>query len=326
MKLPAKIFSGKEFEKILSFFPKKNSHAGLCCIAFQQDGIAIAHVIYGSDNIPVLEHCEFLSAPPAEHSKILMQYVKRQHLQGVACSLLLQYGEYQILHIEPPEVTTEEIVPALRWKIKDMLSFPASDAILDYFPMPDSTPAAKNGTLNVVAVNVAYLKKLVGIIRTSGLALKIIDISELALRNLLSIYPGESAGLGLIWFKPTFIELTITRQKNLYLNRVLIHSNSELAPLEISETANENNREDLVLKIQRSLDYYQSQLRQTSLSKLLTACAQPEILSYISGKLTVGKVEALDLQAILKCKPELTKIIYSNCLAVIGGALRARSK
>src|SRR5438874_9739904 len=47
------------------------------------------------------------------------------------CTTLLKPADYQILLVEAPAVKREELKPALRWRVKDMLDYPVDKASKD---------------------------------------------------------------------------------------------------------------------------------------------------------------------------------------------------
>src|SRR6266850_7265637 len=71
------------------------------------------------------------------------------------CTTLLKPADYQILLVEAPAVTREELKPALRWRIKDMLEYPVEDATIDVLdvPVPPNTAQRAHYMYAVAARN-----------------------------------------------------------------------------------------------------------------------------------------------------------------------------
>ena len=85
---------------------------------------------------------------------------------------------YQLLHLEPPEVPDEEIRAALRWRIKDLINYPAEQAIIDLYPPPASL-ANRVREFNVVVARESLVRDRIGLLESAGLRLEAIDIGEL---------------------------------------------------------------------------------------------------------------------------------------------------
>lgn len=76
----------------------------------------------------------------------------------------------------------------------------------------------------------------------------------------------------------------------------------------------------MVLEIQRSFDYYQTQLHQPAPVKLIISVANAKLAAYLTEQLGCP-TEPLALTKILNCKKELNAEQTALCLNVIGGAL-----
>ena len=53
---------------------------------------------------------------------------KKMNLAGYHCATLLKPGDYQLLLVEAPNVTPDELKGAIRWKIKDLIEYHIDDA------------------------------------------------------------------------------------------------------------------------------------------------------------------------------------------------------
>ncbi len=85
--------------------------------------------------------------------------------------------------------------------------------------------------------------------------------------------------------------------------------------------------DELVLEIQRSLDYYISHFNQRAVNKIMLAPMDldvTELIAYINDMLGV-KVEVLDFNHYLNLKKPLDNIIQSHCFNAVGLALRQES-
>jgi MSHA biogenesis protein MshI len=76
----------------------------------------------------------------------LAAWRRQRGTRTLRTNLLLNPNDYQILPIEAPDVAPEERASATRWRIKDMLDFPAEEACVDCLLIPaaeGSVPARR---------------------------------------------------------------------------------------------------------------------------------------------------------------------------------------
>lgn len=173
--------------------------------------------------------------------------------------IVLGCGRYQLLLADRPNVESQELSHALIWSIKDMVSLPVPQIHLDYFESP--LPSNK---LNVVVVDKTKLTNMVQAIHGQGLTILGISIEELALTNLfmadnqarliISHHPGQE------------LLLAVVKQGQLYMQR-RVRGFNQLDKAEVDEL-NYGLADNLSLEIQRSMDYFESQLRQPPVNSI----------------------------------------------------------
>ena len=117
-------------------------------------------------------------------------------MQGASCNWVLSQEDYRLLLIDPPDVPAAEYQTAARWLIKDMIDFPLEDAAVDTFPLMDISEKPKK--LYLVAARISFLKSMADSIHASGLQLIAIDIHEMAMRNLVSLFAEKDELLGFL--------------------------------------------------------------------------------------------------------------------------------
>ncbi|MFN4004803.1 MAG: hypothetical protein ACK4MJ_03590 [Hylemonella sp.] len=115
-------------------------------------------------------------------------------LKGQVALGLLRPAQYQIVQIEAPAVPPEELRTAARWQIRDMVSQHIDDLTLDVLKVGDETVRA-TGSLFVVAGQNAAIRALMEMAQALRCEMGVIDVQDLAQRNLQSLCAGE-LGLG----------------------------------------------------------------------------------------------------------------------------------
>lgn len=282
---------------------------GLTCISLSDAGIAVATVERPSSNKPVLKACTFRPCnSPASLRTTLRSTVAQLHLARTPCSYILQPGEYELLLMDALQVEADELKYAMQWQIKDLIEYPSEEAAIDAFSIPAYGPGGQRKMMYTVAARASQLQQKLELLRSCGLKPTIIDIPELALRNITALFKEEDEqGASLLRLQPNGGMIIIAKQKSLYLAR-----NIDL-----------NN---LCTEVTRSFDYYHTQLGQTPPTKLLLAPTQTsEIHRTLSEELSIN-VEILDIRSKLECQPAFDAQQQMQCLLAIGGALRTEEQ
>jgi MSHA biogenesis protein MshI len=191
----------------------------------------------------------------------LKTYVENNHLMNTQCNIALSISKYQLLQVDRPAVEDTELNQALQWVIKEQLSSD-DEFTIDYFDQPVAASNVKK--LNVVAINTRDIIEIRDGILKAGLTLNIIGAEELAICNLLR--PSDDAVITLKQEKGGQLSLTIVKRNQLFFSRRLrgYENLDNLSPEELKMGIVDN----LSLEIQRSMDYFESQLRQAPIKKV----------------------------------------------------------
>ncbi|MFW5823487.1 MAG: biogenesis protein MshI [Marinobacter sp.] len=201
----------------------------------------------------------FAECTPARRLATLEKVLSERHLGGATATIVLPLEQYQVFQLERPEgVDDAELGDALKWKLKDFLEFSPTEAVCDVFPFPRDASRSRGDLVNVVAVRRTVISELVALADEAGLNLERIDIAELALRNLLARLDDTGRGAALVQLKENYGHMVVGKGHTLYLSRRLDVATRELREVSSQETAVQT----LALEMQRSLDYYESQLGQ----------------------------------------------------------------
>lgn len=307
---------------MLSFL-KKKTDAGLTAVGYETGGVGIARIEHEGTR-PRLTVCEHRPSPPDDIGKGLAQLASAHHLKKARCTTVLDETDYQLLLTEAPDVGADELKAALRWKIKDLIDFHINDATLDVFELPGATPESRSREMYAVAARNEAVQRRVDLLTGAGIGLEIIDIPELAQRNVAALLPEDAAGVVLLSLKAHSGLITITRQGYLYLSRPLNLG------LDTLLAAGDPARyfDHIVLEVQRSLDYFESHFREAAIHHLVVAPLAeplPALLEYLRANLgvTVGE---MDLAQLLDSDVELSPALQAASFTIIGAALRQEVK
>ncbi len=264
--------------------------------------------------------CAFLADTTLDQSAALRTTLESWGASGCWTHLVLAPKNYQLLLVEAPDVEPAEMAEALRWRVKDMVSFDVADAALDYFPLAEDAFHGRTRMLYVAVMDGAQGERLAGAVKEAGLDLRAIEIPEIALLRLHRHAGIEGAGCALLGLHGPVSVINLVADGDLYLTRQMETPASLLG----SDAADiESRAGTLILDIQRSLDYYESQLGKPPCIKLLVAPLQ-EGETPLMGQLRYNlalEVQQLDLGELFACDPPLGAMLQQQCMLAIAGAL-----
>lgn len=305
-------------EKITRILRGSHRQNQIVGVDFTPEGIAFAHIQRLATQQPLLTHCDFLPLEPGiEPAEILRARLIKLGLQRVPGNLVMPAGNYQLILGEAPRVPQEELAEALRWRVKDLVQFPIAEAIIDGFFLPEDSARGGNRMAYAVVAQHKQVEAQVNLARATGLELKNIDIAELALRNLAETCCDTKRGVAIVKLQQGGGSLQIIRDGNLYLSRQfsLAYNAGLLDDLP---------GDSLVLELQRSLDYFERQMRQVPPSHVYL-CGEnvtaDKITPEIRNSVAVS-INLLKLDNGLQIADDIPEHSLSLCLHAIGAALR----
>ena len=243
------MFSKKETGHVLGIALRPNSLA-YCFVSAQN-----------SEQSTPTVHCKQVSAGSVEYHTLLSNLLQTEDLQG-RCQLILSANQYQIVQVEKPDLPDQEIAAALRWQVKDLVSYSPEDMVLDYYDAPQQQGV--NAKLNVVCSPASPLKNIVDVLNNDALTLENINIEEFAFASLLPF--SDDAQLMLCQQPDEDIFIIIVKQGQLCFQRRLrgfmqIGSKTE-------EELGFGIIDSLSLEIQKSVDYFERQLKQSVIKSI----------------------------------------------------------
>lgn len=237
---------------------------------------------------------------------------------------LLEPGEYQLLQVDAPNVPESEIRSAVRWSVKDMLNCKIEDANLDVVYIPARNGSTeKSKSLYVVAARKDVLRKRSESFRSANLNLRVIDIPELAQRNIAALFEEAGRALAMLVLDENGSFLTFTADAELYLSRRIEIGINQLQ--DADEQIRQQHTERMEVEVRRSLDHFDRQYSHLAVQKLLLAApAELGLESALSQNLGLP-VQLMDLASVLDLQnvPELHQPdMQLYALQTLGLALR----
>ncbi len=298
---------------MFSLFRRQQSEHTLG-IQFLSDGVAIAHV--HREALPTLS---FLACEAGGYNTVLKDWVQSEKLSGSRVNVVLAPADYQILLVEPPDVPDHELKEAIRWRLKDLLSIPVDQAVLDVFALPEDGFRGNKKMVYVVAVDRKVVERVCNTIAFAGLTLCAIDISELAIRNVVLSLLGEEQidrGVAVARLAEGVGSVYLYRQGNMYLVRNFRLDYKAGLLDDLPEEA-------IALELQRSVDYYERQMGQAPPSNVFIYgdnVIESKIGEILKSSFA-APVNLLYPKALTK-QEQMDDAFLQQCLGALGGALR----
>lgn len=270
----------------------------LVAVIPRADRVDVAQVSRNGAAPPVVKVCVSMASSGAVEDA-LVRLRKDLHLHRRACATVLNPGEYQLQALDAPEVPDQELKSAVRWRLKDFLGYPVESATVDVVRIPaDPNAPTKVRSVYAVSARNEHIAARMKQFAQAHIPLAVIDIPEMAQRNLAALLETERRALALLSFNEDRGLLTFTSGGELYLARSIEVGLSQLTVA--GDEARQAVFERIVLELQRSLDHFDRQFSHLSLARLVLSPLPEDcgLQPYLSANLYVP-VEAMNLGEVL---------------------------
>ncbi|WP_370216784.1 hypothetical protein [Thalassolituus sp.] len=203
----------------------------------------------------------------------LAEWIDKQGLGGSPAVVCMDVEQYDLQLVDSPPVPPEELTDALSFRIDELVGAPAADKVLQAFPLPGDAYRGRMSMAFAAITDRAYLQDIVDFCRSHDLKLEQILINEMAVLNLLAnIEPEDSVAV--LRLEENSGVIYLYRDGALYFTRQISLGTDDLglSSLNVEEgglSMQPNSRIDvLALELQRSMDYFESQLGLGAVSQL----------------------------------------------------------
>ena len=301
---------------------RSSQRVGWFAVCVSADGVHFSHVKLTGEKPQVLV-CAFY--PVSNITPVALEKLRKDaRIADFQFTTLLAPGEYQLFLLDAPNVHVDEMKAAIRWRLKDLLNYLVDDATIDVLRIPvDKAGGERPQSLYAVASPNNAIRKIESLFEKAKIDLNVIDIPEMAQRNIAALFEEGDQGLAVLAFDGNGGLLTFTCGGELYLARRIEISLGQLQ--DVDEDMRQQHLERLELELQRSMDYFGRQHSYISVARLLvSAPEQLGLVSLLAPSLDVP-VEQLDLAQVLDISavPELKNSEYAvREFLPLGAALR----
>ncbi|MHB1871595.1 MAG: type IV pilus biogenesis protein PilM [Steroidobacteraceae bacterium] len=288
---------------------------------------ALAIVRRGKSDQPLLRHCAIHPTLEIRAEHVLQPLNSNRDLARAAVSGVLGTNDYQLVQVEAPEVPPEELRSAVRWKLKDLIDYPVSEAVIDVFEIPENTRYVESRMVFAVAARAQAVQGVVNLLKPRARGFDVLDIPEMCLRNVSALLPQDESGVVLLALGEGFVQLTVTCRGVLYLARRI----EMVRRLDLDSRGAEEREIDvtaLALELQRSLDYYESHFDLRPITEVAVVAGDPRAEPLIASlHSTPGlAVTALEVPELFEVAPGVEPDTRWPGLLALGAALRGTER
>lgn len=273
-------------------------------------------------------------------------FVKRLSVLGLksgAAHIMLRPVQYQMLQIDTPPVPPEELRTAARWQIREMVDVHMDDLTLDVVRVGDDPQRSTGGLFVVVSAN-AVIRDVIEISQALRSAAGVIDIQDLAQRNLQSAVDrsqgrADQAHAAIVLTDDSQALLTICARDELFYSRRIDlgagFMQAVWGPAANSDAANDlalagqetDRAQRLVVEIQRSLDLWDRTWPALALGRVsVEAGARTAELAGVLTQELGQAVQPLDVSALFMGFAGGSEADRQLCWPLLGLLLRQEAR
>ncbi len=205
---------------------------------------------------------------PDQLPALLQSIIDEQKLEGTNCVLVIPPEKVESVQIEMSELPTVDVQASLPWKLKELVSIPPQDMICDYIEM-DIQPLGQQAKAQIMATSRSYIEMLVEPFHKAKVPIVGITTEQFVLAKMQNL--EDAAQLIFVQHKDMAGILLILKNQQICFARKIRGTDSviKMTPEEIKEYG----ADMIAIEIQRSIDYYESQLKQPPIKDVLLAVA-----------------------------------------------------
>jgi len=179
-----------------------------------------------------------------------------------------------------------------------MIDYHVDDATVDVLEIPQQeSGAGRHGLMYAVSARNDLIESTIRRCENAKIPLSVIDIPEMAQRNVAALYERNQRAVGLAYFADDWSLMTINYREELYLARRFEVGLRDLAE---DALADEAALERVAVEIQRTLDHFDRQFRSIPVERLLVAPTPraTRIAEFLKTRLGV-EAQDIDLRDVL---------------------------
>ncbi|WP_342677433.1 MSHA biogenesis protein MshI [Pseudoalteromonas qingdaonensis] len=225
--------------------------------------------------------------------------------------VLLPQHYYQIVQMEKPALAEQELIQSLAWTLKDLVNIKGEHIVADYLDYPIQV-AGQGAKINVFVADKQELHPLVNEIhKVQEWQLQSISAKETVIANMTS--DDNYARLVIFHERGQEPSILIIRERQLLLNRRL--RGFKMLEQDLDQSGINHLGDSLGLEIQRSMDFFESQLKQPPIKEVL-------FFSDLDTAAVIERLQQLQAVPIARFTPQmpLADVVEPEFYLALAGA------
>lgn len=289
---------------MMNFFRRSGNTEGWRAVFFAENEVRACHVERPFSGKPVVVMAISEPLNGGTDTEALVRLAKDWQGRSHAYTTALDSASYQFLPVEAPNVPAAELKAAISWTVTDMIDFRNEEATIDVLsiPFPKDSPQRARSMYAVVA-RTELTNEVHRRFEGARLPLKVIDVPEMAQRNIAALVEPDGRAIALISSDAGGSLLTISSNGELFLTRRISVSLPQIRTDDPDHRIHYQER--VALEIQRSIDHFHRQFAWLSVAKLLIAPmgdSDSGLIAVLSDNLDID-VGPLELNEVLDFTP-----------------------
>lgn len=264
-------------------FQKEKSGADAVLGISLTPGHAVWCLLRQTDTGPQVTQSHGLEQSFASPQEALAALLASSPPPAAPCYICLSHQYYNLLLVDAPDVPDQELREAVRWKVKDLIAQPLEQMVMDAFRLPTDAYRGRMNMLYVAVVERAMIQDIVGLCDSSDLDLCGITINELSMAAMARHMDALSErGAAFLYLNGEGGTINLVENGALYLTRT-IELGSGGGVFSGNIEFQQDPVDNLALDVQRSLDYYESQIGKSGITALYLVSDSQQQNSWCEG-------------------------------------------
>ena len=295
-------------EKLFSWLNRsldRNTAIGVAAYADTVNAVCLKKnhsewVVHSSHSVNVSEQTDYTTA--------MVACINEVSTDVCGVNLVIPHYFYQIVQMDKPNLSDEEIIQSLPWTTKDLVDIAPENIVADFIDYPITLPM-QSSKMNVFITNKLQLLPFIDSFEHTKSVLRAMTSEEMILVTLFGSH--KEAHMLIVQHLGHEPRILIIRDGQLLLARRL---NGFLGISDKDQ--NQVLVEALGLEIQRSMDFFESQLKQPPIRSIRLQCDDLSSLALRAGLAEFLQVKVVDFVPTI----ELSKHLEPNFYYALGAA------
>lgn len=304
----------ENLKSLLKKFGNKNKKIQFAGISIHNSVVRVVLLTQEGDKYICDNVHEYVIEDPDNLPKLMNQIINGMELVDIPTSIVIPGSKTESVQIEITDLPTEDTLAALPWKLKDLVSISPQDMLCDYIEMKIQ-PLGQGAKAMVLATSKQYVKKLIAPFHERNVPILAITTEQFVLARMQDSV--DTAQLVFVQHRESEAILLILKNQEICFARKI--RGTEALINMTQQQMQEYGADTAAIEIQRSIDYYESQLKQPPIKDALVAMAGENdklLVELLNGLLPI-KTRLFPIEHI----EDRSGSLSLNYLAGLGAAL-----